>query len=72
MRVVPAKRLLPELLPRVVGEDSVVVEGGDEVIPRQAGLPPGGGRHIRVVPGEVGHQSAPVASVCDAPVKEGE
>ena len=41
--VVPAERLLPDLLPRVVGENPVVVEGGDEVIPRQAGVPPGGG-----------------------------
>ena len=40
--VVPAKLLLPDLLPRVVGKDPVVVEGCDEVIPRQAGVPPGG------------------------------
>ena len=41
--VVPAERLLPDLLPPVVGEDPVVVEGGDEVIPRRAGVSPGGG-----------------------------
>ena len=41
--VVSAERLLPDLLPRVVGEIPVVVEGGDEVIPRQAGVPLGGG-----------------------------
>ena len=40
--VVPAERFLPDLLPRVVGENPVVVEGGDEVIPRQAGVPLGG------------------------------
>ena len=41
--VVPAERLLPDLLPRVVGENPVVVEGGDKVIPRRAGVPPLGG-----------------------------
>ena len=41
--VVPAERLLPDLPPRVVGENPVVVEGGDEVIPRRAGVPLGGG-----------------------------
>ena len=41
--VVPAERLLPDLLPRVVREDPVVVEGGDEVIPRRAGVSRGGG-----------------------------
>ena len=41
--VVPAERLLLDLPPRVNGENPVVVEGGDEVIPRQAGVPPGGG-----------------------------
>ena len=46
--VVPAQRLLPNLLPRVVGENPVVVEGGDEVIPRRAGVPPGGGVAIYV------------------------
>ena len=40
--VVPAKRPLPDLLPRVVRENSGVLEGGDEVIPRRAGVPPGG------------------------------
>ena len=37
--VVLAKRLPLDLLPRVVGEDPVVVEGGDEVVPRRAGVP---------------------------------
>ena len=41
--VVPAEPLLPDLLPRVVGENPVVVKGGNEVIPRWAGVPPGGG-----------------------------
>ena len=31
--VVPADCLLPDLLLRVVGENPVVMEGGDEVIP---------------------------------------
>ena len=70
--VVPADRLLPDLLPRVVGEDPVVVEGGDEVIPRLAGVSPGGGCHIHVAPGEVGHQRAPLALVRGVPVEEGQ
>ena len=41
--VVPAERLLLDLPPRVVVENPVVVEGGDEVIPRRAGVPLGGG-----------------------------
>ena len=41
--VVPAELLLLDLPPRVVGENPVIVEGGDEVIPRRAGVPPGGG-----------------------------
>ena len=41
--VVPANRLLLDLPPRVVGENPVVVEGGDEVVPRRAGVPLGGG-----------------------------
>ena len=41
--VVPAESLLPDLLPRVVGENPVVPEGGDEVIPRWAAMPPEGG-----------------------------
>ena len=40
--VVLAKRLPLDFLPRVVGEDPVVVEGGDEVVPRQTGGPLGG------------------------------
>ena len=40
--VVPAERLLPDLLLRVVGETPVVVEGGDEFISHRAGVPLGG------------------------------
>ena len=70
--VVPAERLLPDLLPRVVGENPVVVEGGDEVIPRGAGMPLKGGCHIHVAPGEVGHQRAPLALVRGVLVEEGQ
>ena len=48
--VVPAERLLLDLPPRVVGGNPVVVEGGDEVLPRRAGAPPGGGCHMHVAP----------------------
>ena len=41
--VVPAERLPLDLPPGVVGENPVVVIGGDEVVPRQAGVPLGGG-----------------------------
>ena len=41
--VVPAERLPLDLPPRVVGENPVVVEGSDEVVPRRAGSAPGGG-----------------------------
>ena len=41
--VVPAERLLLDLPPRVVREIPVVVEGGDEAVPRRAGVPLGGG-----------------------------
>ena len=50
----------------------MVVEGGDEVIPRRAGVPLGAGRHVYVAPGEVGHQRAPSALVCGVPVEEGQ
>ena len=40
--VVPAERLLLDLPPRVIGENPVVVKGGDEVISRRAGVPLGG------------------------------
>ena len=70
--VVPAERLLPDLLPRVVGENPVVVEGGDEVIPRRAGVPLGEGCHIHVAPGEVGHQRAPLALARGVPLEEGQ
>ena len=70
--VVPAERLQLDLPPRVVGENPVVVEGGDEVVPRRAGVPLGGGCHIHVVPGEVGRQHIPLAHVCGVPVEEGQ
>ena len=70
--VVPAERLLPDLLPRVVGETPVVVEGGDEVIPRRAGVPRWGGCHIHVAPPEVARQRGPLALVRDVLVKEGQ
>ena len=41
--VVPAERFLLDLPPHVVRENPVVVEGGDEVIPRRAGVAPEGG-----------------------------
>ena len=50
----------------------MVLEGCDEVILRRAGVPLGGGRHIRVVPREWGHKSAPLAPVGDVPVEEGQ
>ena len=70
--VVPAERPLPDVLPRVVGENPVVVEGGDEIIPRRAGVPPGAGCHIHVAPGEVGHQRAPLALARGVPMEEGQ
>ena len=41
--VVPAERLPLDLPPRVVGENPLVAEGGDEVVPRPGGGAPGGG-----------------------------
>ena len=41
--VVPAERLPLDLPRRVVEENPVVVEGGDEVVSRRAGVPLGGG-----------------------------
>ena len=38
----------------------------------ERGFPPRGGRHIRVAPGEVGHQSVPLAHVRDVSVKQGQ
>ena len=69
--IVLAERLLSDLLPRVVGENPVVVEGGDEVIPRQA-VPLGGGYQVYVAPGEVGHQRAPPVLVCGVLLEEGQ
>ena len=70
--VVPAERLPLDLPPRVVGENPVAVEGGDEVVPRRAGVPLGGGCHVHVVPGEVGRQHIPLAPVRGVPVEEGQ
>ena len=70
--VVPAQRLLLDLPPRVVGENPVVVAGGDEVVPCWAGVPLGGACHIHVAPGEVGRQRIPLAPVCSVPVQEGQ
>ena len=70
--VVLAKRLPLDLLPRVVGEDPVVVEGGDEVVPRRAGVPLGGACHVHVAPGEVGRQRIPLAPVRGVSVEEGQ
>ena len=70
--VVPAERPPLDLPPRVVGENPVVVEGGDEVVPRRAVVPLGGGCHIHVAPGEEGRQRIPLAPVCVVPVEEGQ
>ena len=70
--VVPAERLPLDLPPRVVGENPVVVEGGDEVVPRRVGVPLGGGCQVHVAPGEAGRQRIPLASVCGVPVEEGQ
>ena len=69
---VPAERLRLDLPPRVVRENPVVVEGGDEVVPRLAGVPLGGGCHIHVKPREVGRLCIPLAPVCGVPVEEGQ
>ena len=66
--VLPAERLPLDLLPRVVGENPLVVEGGDEVLPRWAGVPSGQGCHLHVAPAEVGRQHIPVALVRGVPV----
>ena len=41
--VVPSERLPLDLPPRVVRENPVVLEGGDEVVACRAGMPLGGG-----------------------------
>ena len=69
---VPAERLPLDLPPRVVGENPVVVEGGDEVVSRRAGVPLGGDCHVHVAPGEVGRQRIPLAPVRGVPVEEGQ
>ena len=70
--VVPAERLLLDLPRRVVGENPVVVEGRDEVVPRPAGVPLGGGCHVHVAPGEFGRQRISLAPVRGVPVEEGQ
>ena len=70
--VVLAKRLPLDFLPRVAREDPVVVEGCDEVVPRRAGVPLGGARHVHVAPGEVGRQRIPLAPVRGVSVEEGQ
>ena len=70
--VVLAKRLPLDLLPTVIGEDPVVVEGGDEVVPRRAGVPLGWACHVHVGPGEVGRQRIPSAPVRGVSVEEGQ
>ena len=70
--VVPAQRLPLDLLPGVVGENPVVVGGGDEVVPRRAGVPLEGGCHVHVAPGEVGRQRIPLAPVRGVLVEEGQ
>ena len=47
----------------------MVVEGGDEVIPRRA-VPLGAGCHVYVASGEVGRQRARPVLAC--PVEEGQ
>ena len=70
--VVPAECLPLDLPPRVVGENPLVVEGGDEVVPRWAGVPLGGCCHVHVAPGEVGRQRISLAPVRGVPVEEGQ
>ena len=50
----------------------MVVESCDAVIPGPAQVPPGGGCHVPVAPGEVGHMSAPLAPVRNVPLEEGQ
>ena len=50
----------------------MVVEGGDEVVPRRAGVPLGGGCHVHVAPSEVGRQRIPSAPVLGILVEEGQ
>ena len=70
--VVPAEHLPLDLPPLVVGENPVVVEGGDEVVPHRAGVPLGRGCHIHMAPGEVGRQRISLAPVCGVPVEDGQ
>ena len=70
--LVPAKRLPLDPPPRVVREDPVVVEGGDEVVPSRARVPLGGGCHVHLAPGEVGRQRIPSAPVRGVSVEEGQ
>ena len=70
--VVPAERLPLDLPPHVVRENPVVVEGGDEVVPRRAGMPLGRGCHVHAAPSNLGRQRIPLAPVCAVPVEEGQ
>ena len=70
--VVHAERLPLDLPPRVVAENPVVMEGGNEVVSLRAGVPLGGGCHVHVAPDEVGRQRIPLAPVCGVPVEDGQ
>ena len=70
--VVPDERLPLDFPPRVIGENPVVVEDSDEVVPRRAGVPLGGSCHLHVAPREVGRQRIPLAPVCGITVEEGQ
>ena len=48
------------------------MEGGDEVVPRRAGVPPGGGSPSTRGAREVGRQRIPLAPVRGVSVEEGQ
>ena len=50
----------------------MVVEGGDEVVPRRARVPLGRGSNLHVAPGEVGRQYISLALVRGVPLEEGQ
>ena len=70
--VVPAERLLPDLLPRVVERESWSWKAAMRSSHAGRGCPQGEGCHIHVAPGEVGRQRAPLALVRGVPVEEGQ
>ena len=70
--VVPTERFWSDRLPRVVREGPVVVESRYEVIPRQAGVPLGGGLSYTCGARWGGHKSVPQAPVRGALVGEGQ